>query len=120
MILESVGTGAQGSGASVWARLSLQRSLPHPRFAPVSEDDQLEMGGTNKSPHWDCSRTFISKAACTFLSGLPWALAAAWRCLRGVLFGGWSQGMLVQRLRGSRALAEAGISYAFSGVSCSV
>ena len=42
---ESVGTGAWGSGASVWARLSPQRSPPHPCFAPVSEDNQLEIGG---------------------------------------------------------------------------
>ena len=116
---ENVGTGAQGSGAPVWARLSLQWSLPHPRFAPVSEDDQLEMGGTNKSPHWDCGRMFISKASCTFQVFPGHLQLRGDACVESSLRG-WSLGMLVQRLRDSRALAEAGILYMFSGVSCSV
>ena len=31
---------------------------------------------------------FISKAVCTFSSGLPCGLAAVWKCLRGTLFEG--------------------------------
>lgn len=86
---ESVGTGAWGSGASVWARLSPQRSPPHPCFAPVSEDNQLEIGGYRQKPsHRDCGCMFISKAVCTFSSGLPCGLAAVWKCLRGTLFEG--------------------------------
>lgn len=119
MILESVGTGAQGSGRL--SGLACPFGVPASSTLLLLSQKTASRDGRHRASHpTGTAVARSSRKQPAFLSGLPWALAAAWRCLVESSLGGGMGDAFVQRLRDSGALAEAGISYAFSGVSCSV